>query len=50
LLDALNINVVRAHNDKDVRAIVITSAIPKFFVAGADISEIQSRQGSDDNS
>jgi enoyl-CoA hydratase/3-hydroxyacyl-CoA dehydrogenase len=43
-LEALYTNVKRAHADDNVKAIIFISAIPKFFIAGADISEIQTRQ------
>ncbi len=48
LLDALHVNVAKAHSDTKAKAIVIISNIPKFFVAGADISEIKKRQATED--
>jgi enoyl-CoA hydratase/3-hydroxyacyl-CoA dehydrogenase len=40
----------RAVKDESVKGIVITSAIPGFFVAGADLQEIAQKQKGDDRS
>lgn len=44
MIDAIRCQLDRAWNDPLVKAIVITSAIPGFFIAGADISQIMRKQ------
>ena len=45
LIDEFLIALCRARDDIDVRAVVISSAIPRFFSAGLDIKALQHESG-----
>jgi enoyl-CoA hydratase/3-hydroxyacyl-CoA dehydrogenase len=45
---ALKQNIERAYGDDKVKAVVLSSGVPKFFIAGADITSFVKRQNSTD--
>jgi len=44
MMDAIRAQLERAWSDSSVKAIVLCSSIPGFFVAGADIAQIMKKQ------